>query len=111
MPANLHAEGIDRILQQADRLFDSFRSVAVQEFRGSDQFRSHRMESSKARSVYSPAWRNEGRFPKPHRSGRARTVSLGAVNRGIVRAQSRLNHLKTDRRDLLQPFLLSTVFG
>lgn len=31
---------------------------------------------------------------------------FGAVNRGIVRSQSRLNHLKTDRGDLLQPWLL-----
>ena len=55
MPADLHAEGIDRILQQTDRLFDGFRSVAAQEVGGSDQFRSHRRGSSCARSVYSPA--------------------------------------------------------
>ena len=36
MPADLHAEGIDRILQQTDRLFDSFRRVAAQEIGGSD---------------------------------------------------------------------------
>ena len=35
MPTDLHAEGIDRILQQTDRLFDGFRSVALQQVGGS----------------------------------------------------------------------------
>lgn len=30
MSAYLHAEGINRVLQQANRLFDTFRSIAVQ---------------------------------------------------------------------------------
>ena len=31
MPAYLHAEGVDRVLQQADGLIDSFRSISAQE--------------------------------------------------------------------------------
>src|ERR1035441_1462158 len=54
MPADFHAEGIDRVLQQPDRLLDGFGSVAAQELGGLDQFRAHRLGSSRARTVYSP---------------------------------------------------------
>ena len=43
--ADLHTEGIDRILQQADRLFNGLRSVAVQEFGSLNQFWAHRWGS------------------------------------------------------------------
>jgi len=48
MPTDLHAEGIDRILKQPYRFFNCFRSIAPQQLGGSDQFWSHRLESSKS---------------------------------------------------------------
>ena len=51
MPADLHAEGIDRVLQQTDCLFDSFRSIAAQQFGSLNQFGSHRWGHSGSRPV------------------------------------------------------------
>ena len=42
MPADLHAERIDRVLKQPDRLFNRLRSVEAQQVCGLYQFRSHR---------------------------------------------------------------------
>src|ERR1017187_1149573 len=41
MSADLHAEGIDRVLQQADGFFDSFRSIESQEIGCLSQFWAH----------------------------------------------------------------------
>src|ERR1039457_2414087 len=43
--ADLHTEGIDRILQQTDRLFNGFSGIARQEFGSLDRFGSHRWGS------------------------------------------------------------------
>src|ERR1017187_3453568 len=60
MPADLHAEGIDRALQQTDCLFDRFRSIAAQEIGSLNEFGSHRLGLSQTRPVYSPATRDKG---------------------------------------------------
>ena len=52
MPADLHAERIDRVLEQPDRLFNRFRSIEAQQICSLDQFRSHRMESLRSIPVY-----------------------------------------------------------
>jgi len=48
MPADFHAERIDRALQQTDCFFYGFRCLAVKEFGRLNQFRSHYSEVSKA---------------------------------------------------------------
>jgi len=104
MAADLHAEGIDRILQQTDRLFDGFRSVALQQVGGSDQFRSHRMGSWCASSVYSRASREEPLLPGDssiHRAEYSFRMALRTGSRRNTRIQSRLDHLKADWRYLL----------
>ena len=45
VPADLHTEGIDRMLQQTDCLFDGFRCVAAQQLGSLDQFGSHGLRS------------------------------------------------------------------
>jgi hypothetical protein len=43
MTADLHTEGVNRVLEQPDRFLNGFRSIAVQQIGGSYQFRSHRI--------------------------------------------------------------------
>src|ERR1035437_10371800 len=50
---DFHAEGIDRVLEQADCFRDSFRRIKTQEIGGLSQFWAHGFGLSKTRSVYS----------------------------------------------------------
>src|ERR1039458_5298273 len=105
LPADLHAEGIDCVLKQPDRLFNRFRGVEAQQICGLYQFRSHRMGSSRSIPVYPPRTRKlippEG--PPAHRAKHSEMDSLYAGMRSAARLQSCLNHLQADRGYLLQP--------
>src|ERR1017187_788964 len=52
MAADLHAEGVNRVLQQTERLFNRLRSVAAQQFGRLSQFRSHLRLFLKTSSLY-----------------------------------------------------------
>jgi len=110
--ADLHAERIDRILEQPNCLFDSFRSVPAQEFRGLDQFRSHRIESPRATPVYSAACTTDSRFSRNSACvARAHSErnSLHTTRQSAARLQCSLDHLKTYLGNLFQPFSLLAV--
>ena len=106
MPADLHAEGIDGVLQQPYRLFNRFRGIQAQQVGSLDEFWSHRKISWTTLPVYSRiCCADPSRALSVLRKSSAMNSQRTRMPHGR-RRQSGLNHVQADRRYFLKPIPL-----